>query len=66
MYALVWQGITSVPTPSGVFTTEELEIMEGAASGDYNLELTSGDFTDEKFEDIPDIGMVHAAVSINQ
>ncbi len=66
MYALARQGPTSSPTPSGVFASVELEVLEGAESGDYNIELTSVGLADEEFEEIRGIEVGHAVYDVEK
>jgi hypothetical protein len=63
--ALARVGETAVPSPPGVLATVEFRVLDSAASGSYEIELTSVGLADENFQDITGFNIQGATIKIS-
>ncbi len=62
--ALARKGETTSDSPPGILAGVTFEVLDSASAGDYDLQLTSVRLTDQDFEDIPDINVEEAVVTV--
>jgi len=62
--ALARVGTTPVPSPAGVLATVHFTVLDSAASGIYDLELTKVGLADENFQDITGFTVQGATIKI--
>jgi hypothetical protein len=63
-YALGRVGETSLDPPPGILAGITFEVLETAPAGEYELQLTSVRLADQDFEDIADITVEEAMISV--